>query len=98
MSKKLEPKRYRAIWTVPSSDPFAAGKKVEVEGYYVKHVYATPNPLQSKDSYEKFVDKHTKHYIVTDGFSDWNLPREMEIREIDINTLEELPDDSSRSN
>lgn len=85
-----EPKRYKAIWTIPSSDPFAGGKQVEVQGYYVKHVYATPPPICTKEEYDKFVAEHTKHYIFTDGFSDWCLPREMEQREIDINTLEEI--------
>ena len=86
----IEPKRYKGIYTVPNSDPFAAGNKVEVQGYYVKHVYATPPPINTKEGHRKFVEEHTKHYIVSDGFSDWNLPREMEIREIDPETLEEL--------
>lgn len=86
----IEPKRYKAIYTVPSSDRFAGGNKVEVQGYYVKHITATPNPINTEEGHRQFVEEHTKHYIVSDGFSDWNLPREMEIREIDISTLEEL--------
>lgn len=86
----LEPKRYKAITTIPESDRFAGGKKVEVQGYYVKHVYATPPPINTAEGHKEFVENHTKHYIVSDGFSDWNLPREMEIREIDIDTLEEI--------
>lgn len=86
----VEPKRYKGIYTVPSTDRFAAGNRVEVEGYYVKHITATPGAMDTPEGHKKFVEDHTKHYIVSDGFSDWCLPREMEIREIDINTLEEI--------
>lgn len=85
-----KPKRYKAIYTVPLDDPFAGGRKIEVEGYYVRHIWATPPPLDTEDGHEKFIKEHTKHYIVEDGFSDWCLPREMEFREIDIDTLEEI--------
>lgn len=76
----LNPKRYKA----------KTAQGYEVEGYYVKHIYATPNPINTEAGYKEFVDSHTKHYIITDGFSDWNLPREMEPHEIDINTLQEI--------
>lgn len=85
------PKRYRATTLPPETpDPFAGFKTHEVEGYYVKHVYATPYPISTQQEHDNFVAKHTKHYIVSDGFSDWGLRREMEIREIDIETLEEV--------
>lgn len=86
----IEPKQYKAITTIPTSDPFAGGKKREVQGYYVKHVFATPYPISTKEEREDFINKHTKHYILSDGFSDWGLPRELEMYEIDIDTLEEL--------
>lgn len=89
----LEPKRYKAQ-TLPPEEPdrFTGYKTREVSGYYVKHITATPPPINSEEGHKKFVDEHTKHYIVSDGFSDWNLPRDMEVREIDINTLKELKD------
>lgn len=89
-TESLEPKKYKAIYTVPQSDPFAAGNRVEVQGYYVKHITATPYAISTEYEHDKFVEEHTKHYIVSDGFSDWGLPRQMEIREIDISTLEEV--------
>ena len=47
-----------------------------VEGYYVKHINATPPPICSEYEYEQFVDQHTEHHIFQDGFSDWCLPRD----------------------
>jgi hypothetical protein len=76
--------------TIPKSDPFAGGRIREVQGYYVKHITSTPNPINTEEGYKEFVDNHTKHYIFSDGFSDWNLPRELEKYEIDINTLQEV--------
>lgn len=87
----IEVKQYKAMTLPPETpDPFMGSKPREVEGYYVKHITHTPNPINTPEGHKKFLDEHTKHYIVTDGFSDWNLPRELEIYEIDINTLEEL--------
>lgn len=86
----IEPKKYKGIYTVPQSDRFAGGRRVEVQGYYVKHITATPYPIGTQHEHDEFVKEHTKHYIVSDGFSDWGLSREMEIREIDIDTLQEV--------
>lgn len=83
------PKKYKAITTI-KNDPFVGAKDIEVEGYYVKHVEATPNPINTPEGYEEFMQKHTKHYIFTDGFSDWNMPRELKKYEVDIMTLEEV--------
>jgi hypothetical protein len=83
-----EVKRYKAVTTVPRSDPFAGGERRWVEGYYVKHITATPYPMGGDR--DKFIAEHTKHYLVNDGLSDWGLPRELDIYEIDINTLEEI--------
>lgn len=73
---------------IRESDPFAGGQMREVQGYYVRHIYVTPPPINTKERHKEFVDSHTKHYIFSDGFSDWNLPRKLEQWEIDINTLE----------
>ncbi len=86
----VEVKQYKGITIVPKSDPFMGGKEREVQGYYVKHVTATPYPISTQSEHDQFVTDHTKHYIMSDGFSDWGLPRELEIYEIDINTLEEV--------
>lgn len=84
-----EPKKYKAK-AILDDDPFVSNRDMSVEGYYVKHITATPNPINTPEGHKKFLDEHTKHYIITDGFSDWNLPREMKQYEIDITTLEEL--------
>lgn len=84
------PKQYKAMTVIPKSDPFAGGQAREVRGYYVKHITATPYPISDPYSHQKFIDEHTKHYIMCDGFSDWGLSRELDIYEIDIDTLEEI--------
>lgn len=89
-NEMIHPKRYKATTTVPRGDPFAGGRKREVRGYYVKHITATPNPINTAEGHKEFIDNHTKHYIFSDGFSDWNMPRGLEQWEIDINTLEEI--------
>lgn len=87
----MEPKKYKAQTLPPQTpDPFMGSKTREVRGYYVKHITATPYPISTPMEHDKFVADHTKHYIMSDGFSDWGLSRELEIYEIDIDTLEEL--------
>lgn len=86
----IEPKRYKAMATIPKSDPFAGGKKVEVEGYYVKHITATPYPISTKEEREEFLNNHTKHYIFQTQSSDWGLLTDLKRWEIDIDTLEEI--------
>lgn len=87
----MEFKQYKAMTVPPlKADPFVGRRTHEVTGYYVKHVYATPPPIATKEEHDKFVEAHTKHYIFSDGFSDWCLPRDLEQHEIDINTLEEI--------
>lgn len=61
-----------------------------VVGYYVYHINRTLSPLG--DSLEK---KDEEHYIVQDGFSDWGMPRGIEIIPVDPNTLEYI---GARSN
>lgn len=60
----------------------------DVEGYYVKHINATPYPIASKEEHQKFLDEHTEHVIMMDDFSDWGLPRNAKPYRIDINTLQ----------
>lgn len=87
----IEPKRYKAQTLPPETpDIFAGFKTHQVEGYYVKHINATPYAISDPISHEKFVEEHTVHYIVSDGFSDWGMSREMEMHQIDINTMEEI--------
>lgn len=63
-------------------------RNVWVYGYYVKHREITPAPLYSDlDKHMKYMEEHTKHYIVSDGFSDWNMPRDLVFTEIDKDTL-----------
>ncbi len=85
----IEPKQYKAITTIPKTDPFAGGQKREVIGYYVKHLGATPYPISTSQEHDDFVAKHTKHYIFRTSFSDWGLPTDLEQWEIDPDTLEE---------
>ncbi len=87
----MTPKKYKAQTLPPEvPDPFVGKKTREVTGYYVKHINATPYPISSQYERDEFIAKHTKHYIMDDGFSDWGLPRELEIYEIDISTLQEV--------
>lgn len=90
MNKTINVKQYKATTVIPKSDPFPGGKTREVEGYYVKHITAIPYPISTKEERDQFIADHTKHYIMCDGFSDWGLPRELEIYEIDISTLKEI--------
>lgn len=85
------PKIYKAHTLPPKEpDPFNGYKTREVVGYYVKHIYATPYPIGTQQEYDDFISSHTKHYIMSDGFSDWGMSRELEMYEIDISTLKEV--------
>lgn len=78
----VEPKRYRAMSIDKTPDVFT-GKRRVWEGYYVK---------QEGTSYawDEGQEDDSRHFIFTTSFADWNMPRELEIHEIDITTLEEL--------
>lgn len=94
MSKEVktvpEPKRYTAETLPPEiPDRFNGFKTREVTGYYVKHINATPYAMMDPYSYDKFIEEHTEHYIMTDGFSDWGMSRDSEPHRIDIKTLRE---------
>ena len=85
-----EPKRYTAQTLPPKTpDPFVGFKTHEVTGYYIKHINATPCPISTQYEWDKFIEEHTEHYIMTDGFSDWGMPRTAKPYLIDIKTLRE---------
>lgn len=92
--RQNQPKKYKAMTLEPETpDPFNGYKTREVTGYYVKHITAQPNPINTPEGYNKFVREHTKHYIVENGWADWNMPTQMEFREIDVTTLKEIKDE-----
>lgn len=91
-----EPKRYTAQTLPPENhDPFSGFKTHEVTGYYVKHVNATPYQIDTPEGRRKFLEEHTEHYIIKDGFSDWGLPRNAEPHRIDIKTMREVKTDGN---
>lgn len=68
----------RNLWRVLINDTWYIGA-------YWKHLPFTPFPLN-----EKPLDKEYKHVLIKDGFSDWGLPRELDVIEIPeecLNTL-----------
>lgn len=88
--REIEPKQYTATTLPPEKpDMFNGYETREVTGYYIKHITAQPNPVNTTEGYRKFVREHTKHYIVENGWADWNMPTQMEFREIDVTTLKE---------
>lgn len=56
---------------------------IYIEGYYVYHINRTPCPIG-----DCVTEEDEEHYIVCDSFSDWNMPRDMQIIRIDPDTLE----------
>lgn len=48
-------------------------------GAYIKHIDVTPCLFNSKEYEKKFYKEHTKHLIVFDGFSDWWMPRGIDV-------------------
>ena len=56
-----------------------------VEGVYYKHLEVTPYPTGDED-----LAKKEKHYILSDGFSDWGMPRQMERQEVIEETVSQL--------
>lgn len=53
-----------------------------VVGYYVMHFKRTPCPFG-----DEYREDDVQHFIARDGFSDWNMPRDVEVREILPETL-----------
>jgi hypothetical protein len=63
-----------------------------VRGHYVKYLPITPeaiwpNEKEERERYQAELDAMTKHYVFHEGFSDWNMPCDLEKDEIDIKTL-----------
>lgn len=50
-----------------------------VYGAYIKHIDSTPCLFTSKEEEEKWYKEHTKHLIAFDGFSDWWMPRGIDV-------------------
>lgn len=50
-----------------------------VYGAYIKHIDSTPCLFPSKEEEEKWYKEHTKHLIAFDGFSDWWMPRGIDV-------------------
>ena len=48
-----------------------------LEGGYMKHYTRTPCPIN-----DKLAPEETIHIIIQSWFSDWNMPRELEAREV----------------
>ncbi|MBS5131135.1 MAG: hypothetical protein KHZ01_11810 [Lachnospiraceae bacterium] len=53
-----------------------------VEGYYIYHIKRTICPLG-----DSVKPEDEQHVIMQDGFSDWNMPRDTVVYEIDPDTL-----------
>lgn len=53
-----------------------------VEGYYIYHIKRTICPLG-----DSVKPEDEQHVIMQDGFSDWNMPMNTVVYEIDPNTL-----------
>ena len=62
-----------------------------IDGYYVRHLPYTPSPIYSSpealEEELKQEEKDAIHYLATEGFSDWNMPRGVELVEIDKRTV-----------
>ena len=54
-----------------------------IEGYYFKHQVRTQHPIG-----DQLKDEDFKHCIVSSGFSDWGMPKPIDVNEILIETLE----------
>lgn len=53
-----------------------------VEGYYIYHIKRTICPIG-----DSVKPEDEQHVIMRDGFSDWNMPRDTVVYEIDPDTL-----------
>lgn len=53
-----------------------------VEGYYIHHVKRTICPIG-----DSLKTEDEQHVIMQDGFSDWNMPRDTVVFEIDPKTI-----------
>ena len=61
-----------------------------VYGYYIKHLPYTPSPMCSPDMLEEMKRKDeeaTQHKIAQDQFSDWNMPRGINVMDVKPETV-----------
>ena len=59
-----------------------------IYGSYHKHIDITPAAIyKTIEERDKHITEHTHHYIIQDGFSDYNMPRKIEFTEINPSTL-----------
>ena len=57
-------------------------------GYYAQHEKVTLCPVyENKEAFEKAVVENTEHYIIFDGFSDWNMTRAFYRADVDGKTV-----------
>lgn len=59
------------------------GKPYQVEGYYFKHIKRQVCAWGDSIKEDDIV-----YYVCKSGFADWNMPREVELIEVDPNTIE----------
>ena len=53
-----------------------------IEGYYIYHIKRTPCVVG-----DCVTPEDEQHLIACDGFSDWNMPRDIELYEVEPETL-----------
>ena len=59
-----------------------------IYGSYHKHIDITPAAIyKTIEERDKHITENTHHYIIQDGFSDYNMPRKIEFTEINPSTL-----------
>lgn len=57
-------------------------------GFYLRHSKVTLCPIyENEEEFKKAVAENDEHYIVFDGFSDWNLPRGFYRADVDEKTV-----------
>jgi len=57
-----------------------------IYGAYYKFLPYTPSPV-IKDETDLPSENEYKHLIITDGFSDWNMPRDLKVYEVEKDTV-----------
>lgn len=66
------------------------GKAVDgsgwVYGAYLKHLIHTKNPLAGRP----YEDSDYQHIILNSGFSDWNMPKPIDMHEVDPATVSQF--------
>lgn len=53
----------------------------KLSGYYIRVLDVTPGCTQQQEY--AFFRKHMHHYIAFKGFSDWNMPAQLRLEEVD---------------